>query len=121
VAGKYADAPITGPGDFLDNARAAGWDPGPLPVGTVFTFSPVLTARLADDVRFVENRTPAPANPRYFMTADEPLVGVSCLVPEARVMAQQMLNQIQLGVGRFIGICAAGAIVDTPRPATSSW
>jgi uridine phosphorylase len=116
VAGKYADAPVSGPGDFLDNARAAGWDPGPLPVGTVFTFSPVLTAQLAEDVRFVENRTLAPANARYFMTVDEPLVGVSCLVPGAPVLATQMLNQIHLGVRRFIGIGTAGAIVDTLAP-----
>jgi hypothetical protein len=113
VSGKHAEPSITGPGDFLDNARSAGWDPGPLPVGTVFTFSPVVPARLADDARFVESRQLAPANARYFLTVDEPLVGVSCLVPGAPVMATQALNQIHLGVRRFVAIGAAGAIVES--------
>jgi uridine phosphorylase len=116
VSGKHAEPSITGPGDFLDNARSAGWDPGPLPVGTVFTFSPVVPARLADDARFVESRQLAPANARYFLTVDEPLVGVSCLVPGAPVMATQALNQIHLGVRRFVAIGAAGAIVESLAP-----
>ena len=47
------------PADFLDAARAAGWDPGPIPRGVVFTFSPLVPAHLAEHPdRFAE--TPAP-------------------------------------------------------------
>src|SRR4051812_7520714 len=116
VPGKHAQPSVTGPGDFLDAARAAGWDPGPMPVGTVFTFSPIFPARLGDDTRFVERPQLAPANARYFVTIDEPVVGVSCLVPGAPVMATQMLNQIHLGVRRFAIVGTAGAIVDTLAP-----
>lgn len=71
LAEKYRYDSVTGPGDFLDAAKVAGWDPGPLPEGVVFNFSPVITQRLDGDAeRFVENPGLAPSNSRFFMTTD---------------------------------------------------
>jgi hypothetical protein len=71
VPDKYRHDSVTGPGDFLDAARAAGWDPGPLPNGVVFNFSPVITQHLGEhEERFEENLTLAPSNARFFATSD---------------------------------------------------
>lgn len=117
VRDKYAHPSVTGPGDFLDAARAAGWDPGPLPEGVVFTYSPVITRHLDLSASFEENRSLAPSNARFFVSTDgETRIGVSCLAPGAPAMATQVQNLIHLGVRRFASIGAAGAITETLAP-----
>ena len=112
---KYAD-PISlyTPADFLGWAQRAGWDPGPLPVGIVFTFQPFVTSFLIDHPeRFAENHALAPSNARVFVTIDdEAPVGVSCLNPGATTMVSQIENLLYLGdTRRFITIGTAGALV----------
>ena len=112
VADKYRYESVTGPGDFLDAARAAGWDPGPLPEGVVFNFSPVVTQRLdSESDRFEENSGLAPSNSRFFVTANEgSRVGISCLSPGAPAMATQAQNLVHLGVTRFVIVGTAGGL-----------
>ena len=40
------DASVAGPESFLGPALRSGWDPGPAPVATIFTYDPTLTAHL---------------------------------------------------------------------------
>jgi uridine phosphorylase len=117
VPEKHAQPSITGPGDFLDAARAAGWDPGPLPAGVVFTYSPVITNHLNQSERFAEHKALAPSNARFFVSDESgERVGVSCLAPGAPAMATQLQNLIHLGVRRFASVGTAGAITDSINP-----
>lgn len=117
VPEKHAHPSITGPGDFLDAARAAGWDPGPLPAGVVFTYSPLITRHLDQSERFEEHMALAPGNARFFVSDESGArVGVSCLAPGAPAMATQLQNLVHLGVRRFASIGTAGAIVDWIDP-----
>jgi uridine phosphorylase len=117
VSGKHAQPSITGPGDFLDAAMAAGWDPGPLPAGVVFTYSPVITRHLDQSEQFQEHTALAPSNARFFVTDESgERVGVSCLAPGAPAMATQLQNLIHLGVCRFASVGTAGAITDSLDP-----
>ena len=119
VPDKHADpVSLYTPADFLGWAQRAGWDPGPLPVGVVFTFQPFVTNFLADHPeRFVENFTLAPSNARVFLTNDDDaLVGVSCLNPGATTMVSQIENLLYLGdTRRFVTIGTAGALVPDIR------
>lgn len=113
VPGKYADPSLYNPADFLGWAQRAGWDPGPLPVGVVFTFQPFVTSYLVEHPeRFVENPALAPGNARVFVTIDDDaLVGVSCLNPGATTMVSQIENLVYLGdTRRFVTIGTAGAL-----------
>ena len=120
VAEKYKYDSVAGPGDFLDAARAAGWDPGPLPHGVVFNFSPVITRLLeADPGRFEESPALAPSNSRFFMTTSpRARVGISCLSPGAAAMATQAQNLVHLGVRRFLVVGTAGGLVQHLEPGT---
>jgi uridine phosphorylase len=113
VPGKYAAPSVTGPGDFLDAARTAGWDPGPLPAGVVFNFSPLVTQFLEGDARFIENRGLAPSNARFFTDG---VVGISCLSPGGPAMATQAQNLVHLGVRRFVVVGTAGSIREDVGP-----
>jgi uridine phosphorylase len=115
VERKYADpVSLYTPADFLGWAQRAGWDPGPLPVGVVFTFQPFITSFLAGHPeRFVENHTLAPSNARVFLTTDDdPVVGVNCLNPGATTMVGQIEHLVYLGgTRRFVSMGTAGALV----------
>ena len=101
------------PADFLGWALRSGWDPGPLPVGVVFTFQGFLTRRLIEQPeRFAEHPALAPSNARVFVTADDaPLVAISCLNPGATTMVSQVEHLLFLGdTRRFITIGTAGGL-----------
>jgi uridine phosphorylase len=118
VPRKWEDPSVTGPGDFLEGAKAAGWDPGPLPAAVLFTYSPVVTRFLVEHPdRFIENAKLAPSNARFFVTADAgPLIGISCLGTGAGAVGTQIQNLIYLGVRRFVSIGTAGGLVDSLEP-----
>jgi uridine phosphorylase len=114
VPGTYAEPSLYTPADFLGWARRAGWQPGPLPVGVVFTFQPFITGFLvAHPERFVESHALAPSNARVFLTGDDDaLVGVSCLNPGATTLVSQIENLMYLGdTRRFVTMGTAGALV----------
>jgi uridine phosphorylase len=118
VLGKWDHPSVTGPGDFLEAARAAGWDPGALPTAVLFTYSPVVTRFLAENPdRFTENPKLAPSNARFFVTADTaPLIGISCLGTGAGAVGTQIQNLIYLGVRKFASIGTAGGLVESLEP-----
>ena len=106
------DSVVYTPGVFLAAARAAGWDPGPLPDAIVFTFSGLYAHLLGEDARFEPNALLAPGNSSMFTSInDSPRVGVTCLSPGATAMVAQVENQVELGgAQRFLILGTAGAI-----------
>lgn len=114
MLGKWGYPSVTGPGDFLEAAKAAGWDPGALPAAVLFTYSPVVTRFLAENPdRFTENPKLAPSNARFFVSADSPLIGISCLGTGAGAVGTQIQNLIYLGVRKFVSVGTAGGLVES--------
>jgi hypothetical protein len=89
VADKWRDASLHGPERFLGGALAAGWDPGPIPAGTVFVFDHRARTHVEERPDAVEAPELAPGNARVFRIG---AAIVSCLSPGAAAMVTQLEN-----------------------------
>lgn len=100
------------PDRFLDGAKAAGWEPGPLPDAIIFVFHNVYTGLLDADDRFERNTALAPSNTAMFMTTgDGPRIAVTCSSVGAGALVGQIEHQVALGgASTFAILGTAGAI-----------
>jgi len=113
---KWRDQSASGPESFLGAALQSGWDPGPAPVTTIFTYDPTLTDHLR---RRPERFTPAPnlaGNGSCFATGpvDAP-IWVSCTGVGPSACTMELENLRFLGCRRFLSIGIAGALDPTLR------
>ena len=105
---KHLAASTYNAATFLDGAKRNGWVPGRLPQSLVFVFQNIYAAMLAEDPRFDEDPSMAVGNGRYFVTADDPAVAVSCM-SAGTAFVGQVENQIALGgATRFVILNTAG-------------
>lgn len=107
VPGKWGEPSLHGPKQFLGGALAAGWDPGEIPAGAVFTFDHRVRACLETRADAVEAPELAPGNSRVFRLGR---AIVSCLSPGAAAMVTQMENLAYLGTRSFAIVGTAGSI-----------
>ena len=101
---------MSGPESFLGQALAAGWDPGPIPVATVFTYDPTLTAHIRQQT---ERFTTAPnlaGNGSTFATAGAAPIWVSCTGIGPSACTMELENLRFLGCRRFVSIGIAGSL-----------
>jgi uridine phosphorylase len=108
---KWRDPSVSGPESFLGPALQSGWDPGPVPVATVFTYDPMLTAHVrAQPHRFTDAINLA-GNGASFATgpATAP-VWVSCTGVGPSPCTMELENLRFLGCSRFVSIGIAGAL-----------
>lgn len=108
---KWREPSVAGPESFLGSALKMGWDPGPIPVATVFTYDPSLTAH----VRSQSDRfRPAPnlaGNGTSFAVGpvDAP-IWLSCTGVGPSACTMELENLEFLGCRRFISIGIAGCL-----------
>ncbi|MCP9486388.1 MAG: nucleoside phosphorylase [Gaiellaceae bacterium MAG52_C11] len=110
---KWQDETFHGAPQFIEGAKALGWDPGHVPKGVVFAFDHRLRQRLDERPDAHEAPELAPGNARVYRVGE---VVVSCLSPGGGAMATQMENLIYLGVRRFLIVGTCGSINPELRP-----
>jgi len=110
---KWRDPSLHGPEQFLEGAKAAGWDPGPIPSGCVFAFDHRVRAHLEQMEAATEAPELAPGNARVFRIGS---LIVSCLSPGGGAMATQAHNLVYLGCKRFVILGTAGSISPEVQP-----
>jgi uridine phosphorylase len=108
---KWREPSVAGPESFLGSALKMGWDPGPIPVATVFTYDPTLTAHVrAQTDRF----RPAPnlaGNGSSFALGDAAApIWLSCTGVGPSACSMELENLEYLGCRRFFSIGIAGSI-----------
>lgn len=112
-AAKWRDPSLHGPEQFIEGARAAGWDPGPIPSGAIFVFDHRARTQVERMEAAAEAPELAPGNARVFRVGEGI---VSCLSPGAGAMVTQMHNLTYLGCRRFVIAGTAGSISPATPP-----
>jgi uridine phosphorylase len=108
---KWREPSVTGPESFIGSALKAGWDPGPAPVATVFTYDPTLTAHLRRQPERFSDAPNLAGNGACFATGptDTP-IWVSCTGVGPAACTMELENLRFLGCRRFLSIGIAGSL-----------
>ena len=108
---KWRDPSVSGPESFLGSALQLGWDPGPAPVATVFTYDPMLTAHLRTQPHRFADAPNLAGNGASFSTGpvDAP-IWVSCTGVGPSACTMELENLRFLGCTQFLSIGIAGAL-----------
>jgi uridine phosphorylase len=108
---KWRDPSVSGPASFLGSALKLGWDPGPVPTATVFTYDPTLTAHVrAQGDRFRAAPNLAGNGSSFAIGAAEAPVWLSCTGVGPAACSMEMENLEFLGCRRFVSIGIAGSL-----------
>ncbi|MDQ1385884.1 MAG: uridine phosphorylase [Actinomycetota bacterium] len=109
--GKWREASVTGPESFIGAALKAGWDPGPVPVATVFTYDPTLTAHLRSQPDRFSDAPNLAGNGASFATGPTRApIWVSCTGVGPAACTMELENLRFLGCRRFVSIGIAGSL-----------
>ncbi len=93
---------------FLDAAKENGWEPGRLPSAIVFVFQNSFASQLEHDDRFVEDKSLAVSNGRFFITKNDPAIAVSCMSAGGAFVGQVENQRALDGAERFVIFNLAG-------------
>jgi uridine phosphorylase len=111
---KWRDPSVSGPASFLGSALKMGWDPGPVPIATVFTYDPTLTAHVrAQGDRFRAAPNLAGNGSSFAIGPPEAPVWLSCTGVGPAACSMEMENLEFLGCRRFVSIGIAGSLDPT--------
>ena len=114
--GKWRDPSVSGPESFLGPALQMGWDPGPAPVATIFTYDPTLTAHVrgqGDRFRHAPNLAGNGAS--FAIGPVDAPVWLSCTGVGPSACTMELENLEYLGCRRFLSIGIAGSLDPTLR------
>jgi uridine phosphorylase len=108
---KWRDESVSGPASFLGSALKLGWDPGPAPIATVFTYDPTLTAHVRAQGERFRTAPNLAGNGSSFATgpAESP-VWLSCTGVGPSACSMELENLEFLGCRRFVSIGIAGSL-----------
>ena len=108
---KWRDASVAGPESFLGPALRSGWDPGPAPVTTVFTYDPMLTAHVRGQGERFTHAPNLAGNGASFATGPaEAPTWLSCTGVGPSACTMELENLRFLGCRRFLSVGIAGAL-----------
>jgi len=111
VPDKWRDPSVAGPESFLGSALKMGWDPGPIPVATVFTYDPTLTAHVrAQSERFRPAPNLAGNGSSFALGPLAAPIWLSCTGVGPSACSMELENLEYLGCRRFVSIGIAGSI-----------
>lgn len=111
---KWRDPSVAGPESFLGSALKAGWDPGPIPVATVFTYDPTLTAHVRGQAdRFRPAPNLAGNGSSFAVGPHEAPIWLSCTGVGPSACSMELDNLEYLGCRRFVSIGIAGSLDPT--------
>lgn len=111
MAGKHGRPAVRRAVDALDFARTHGWDPGPVPLGAVFTSQTFITKDLElRPERFRLSESLTPTNGKVFLTCEAPVVAVACLGTGAPAVVTLLEQLAGLGVRSFVAVGPAPAL-----------
>jgi uridine phosphorylase len=117
MVGKHREKAVSRPEGFLKQARSQGWQPGPLPIGVIFTSTRCMTNHLSQHPeRYQESTELTPTNGRVFLTSAEPIVAIACLGVGPSAMVTQVEHLLHLGVTVFLAVGPAPAVSQDLRP-----
>lgn len=110
IPDRHLQPTTFGPKQFLDSARRSGWSPGRLPKTLVFAFQHVIARVLEASDDFSEQPEMAVGNGRFFISATDPAIAVSCMSPGSAFVGQ-VENQVALGgASEFVIVNLAGGL-----------
>jgi len=108
---KHRRGAVHGAAEFLAWAETRGWNPGPLPVGAVFTSQTFITSHLEQHGhRYRASDSLHPTNGRVFLTTTDPPVAIACLGVGAPPVVTLLEHLVGLGVRFFIAVGPAPAV-----------
>lgn len=108
---KWREVSVTGPESFLGSALKMGWDPGPAPIATVFTYDPTLTAHVrAQSDRFRAAPNLAGNGSSFAVGPSAAPIWLSCTGVGPSACTMELENLEFLGCRRFVSIGIAGAL-----------
>jgi uridine phosphorylase len=108
---KWRDPSVSGPESFLGAALKMGWDPGPPPIATVFTYDPSLTAHVrAQSERFRTAPNLAGNGSSFALGPPESPIWLSCTGVGPAACSMELENLEFLGCRQFVSIGIAGSL-----------
>ena len=111
VPGKQRLASVYGADDFVAHLRLAGWEPGTVPEGVIFTYGGFDMLCSSQPDAFSMNPMLGPGPGRFFaVNATGGRVGVCCMGIGAPAVVAQLEVLGSLGVRRFLSVGTAGGL-----------
>jgi uridine phosphorylase len=114
---KWELAASYSPATFLEDLRAHGWEPGPVPEAVIFTYARFEIYLSSQTDQYTPNHMIGTGPGRFFLADDvDQRVGINCLGPGAAGTAAQLELLAELGARRFLILGTAGGLSPSQTP-----